>query len=158
MKRVIFAALIAVACAACLEPGKPNLTAEDTTAPTLLRSMPARLATTDVVAPRDTLIVVFSEAMDVRSLRPGITVRKDNKDIDIDVFPNGDGGVASNDEDLSGADRPYPVGVKRADNAPWETSGTYTLRLSTLLIDTEGNPLSEGIDIRFRAEGDAGTP
>lgn len=159
MRRVLFSALIALVFVACLDPDKPYLAKEDEVAPTVVRSKPAIGTVTDIVNPSDPLVVVFSEEMDVRSLRPGISVRRDNADIEIDVFAQGDGGVATNSEaDFTGQDRPYSVAVRRTGGALWETTGSYILRLNTLLIDTEGNPLAQQIDIRFQAQGDAGTP
>ncbi|MFL5318247.1 MAG: hypothetical protein ACJ790_01225 [Myxococcaceae bacterium] len=160
MTRALLLFCAAALCASCIDPGKPVLAYKDKSAPTVLRSKPARVTgLTDTVNPRDQLVVVFSEEMDVRSLRPGISVRKDNKDVEIDVFADGDGGTATNNtEDFQDLDKPYPVGIRRTGGVLWETTGIYTLRLSTLLIDTTGNALEEETDIRFQAQGDAGTP
>ena len=145
----------------CLDPDKnAYLSYEDQTPPVLVQSRPARgTAIPDVIRADEPIALVFSEELDVRSLRPGIGVRKDNKDVEITVFAQGDGGTATNTYDVTGRDKPYAVGVRRAGGLNWETTGTYTLRLNTLLIDTEGNQIEGEVDIRFQATGtDGGTP
>ena len=160
MIRALAICMGAVLLAACLDPEKPYLSVEDGAPPVLMQSRPARGgAILDILPANDPLALVFSEELEVRSLRPGISVRKDNKDVDITVFAQGDGGTATNTYDFTGRDKPYAVGIRRSNGLLWETTGTYTLRLNTLLIDTEGNALEEEIDIRFQATsaGDGGT-
>jgi hypothetical protein len=137
----------------CLEPGKPYLSYEDQAPPTLVSSRPTRGTTVDdLLKANEPVTLVFSEELDVRSLRPGISVRRGGQEVDIVVFAQGDGGVATNTYDFTGRDKPYSVGVKRANGLNWEVgTPSYIVRLNTLLIDTEGNAIEEQIDLRFQA-------
>lgn len=151
----------ALVLSACLEPGAPYLSYEDQAPPALLQSRPARGgATDDILKADEAVALVFSEELDVRSLRPGISVRRDGKEVEIVVFAQGDGGVATNTYDFTGRDKPYAVGIRRVNGQLWDTGRpAYIVRLNTLLIDTEGNALEEQIDLRFEASpvSDGGT-
>lgn len=160
--RTLLALLLLVITPGCLEPAKPYLAYEDQVPPTLVQSRPTRGATVDdLLKANEPVTLVFSEELDVRSLRPGISVRRGGVELDIEVFAQGDGGVAANTYDFTGRDKPYSVGVKRVNGLRWDVgTPSYTVRLNTLLIDTEGNALEEQIDLRFQATAvsDAGTP
>lgn len=153
MKRLVLALGAVVLAASCLEPEKPYLSFEDQAPPALIQSRPARNTSSDDILKADEAVaLVFSEELDVRSLRPGISVRRDGKDVDVIVFAQGDGGTAFNTYDFTGRDKPYAVGIRRINGLQWETGRpAYIVRLNTLLIDTEGNALPEQIDLRFEA-------
>lgn len=141
MRRLLFGGLLG--CAACLEPGDPILAARDTDPPDVVSTEPSPGGT---VPANGTLEILFSETMDVRTLRPGISVFEGRVEVPLKltVPPAPDVG-----EDIERGDVPYPVTV--GTEAGTFTPGTaYTLVLRTSLTDQEGNPLAQEVRVPFR--------
>lgn len=150
MSRLFAAIATLVAASACLEPGLPVLAARDTEPPLLLSTIPAADGgTLDKDTPFE---IVFSEPMEPRSIIPGITVLKGMTSVPLLVAaetadPNSDAEFhvtvrPSGPEPTDGGTSPTP--------ASWEGNTQYTLVLSTLLSDTQGNALTEEIRVSFR--------
>lgn len=128
-------------CAACLEPGDPFLAARDTDPPDVVSTEPSAGGTVPVDG---SLEVLFSEAMDARTLRPGIAVFEGRVEVPLRLtVPPG------LEEDVERGDVPYPVAVS-AEAGAFEPGTAYTLVLRTSLTDSEGNPLTQEVRVPFR--------
>ncbi len=141
MRRVLLVGLLG--CAACLEPGEPFLAARDTDPPDVVSTEPSAGGT----VPTDgTLEILFSETMDVRTLRPGIAVFEGRVEVPLrlTVPPVSDG-----DENLERGDVPYTVSVS-AEAGAFNRGTAYMLVLRSSLTDYEGNPLVQEVRVPFR--------
>ncbi len=148
MTRLTALAFVALGAAGCLDPGEPYLGRLDETPPTILQTNPsgepgilwARAAPMEVV---------FSEAMEPRSLRPGISLVQGNVEqsliITLDI--DGEPPVTPADPDIA-----FPVRIEQA-SGPLLPNTNYTLLFRTLLIDKQGNPLPEEKTVNFRTGG-----
>jgi Bacterial Ig-like domain len=141
MRRLLLVGLLG--CAACLEPGDPFLAARDTDPPDVLSTDPSAGGT---VLATGTLEILFSETMDVRTLRPGISVFEGRVEVPLKltVPPGSDEG-----EDVERGDVPYTVTVGTEAGA-FVPGTAYTLVLRTSLTDQEGNPLAQEVRVPFR--------
>jgi Bacterial Ig-like domain len=141
MRRLLLVGLLG--CAACLEPGEPFLAARDTDPPDVVSTEPSAGGT---VPANGTLEILFSETMDVRTLRPGIAVFEGRVEVPLKltVPPGSDVG-----EDVERGDVPYTVTVGTEAGA-FAPGTAYTLVLRTSLTDQEGNPLAQEVRVPFR--------
>lgn len=139
MRRLLLVGLLG--CAACLEPGDPFLAARDTDPPDVVSTEPSAGGTLPVGG---SLEVLFSEAMDARTLRPGIAVFQGRVEVPLRLTV-----PADRDEDVERGDVPYPVTVSPEAGA-FEPGTAYTLVLRTSLTDSEGNPLTQEVRVPFR--------
>jgi hypothetical protein len=141
MRRLLLGGLLG--CAACLEPGDPFLAARDTDPPDVVSTEPSAGG---AVPANGTLEILFSETMDVRTLRPGISVFEGRVEVPLKltVPPGADMG-----EDLERGDVPYTVTVGTETGA-FAPGTAYTLVLRTSLTDQEGNPLAQEVRVPFR--------
>ncbi|MFY1826421.1 Ig-like domain-containing protein [Myxococcus fulvus] len=129
----------------CLEPGEAIYLPRDTVPPRVVSTAPGGGET----LPRGgSLRVTFSEAMDLRSLRPGFAVfsGRDELPLVLTAPP-----VPELDEDVERGDVPYTVEAAFAEGVVLTPNTQYTLVLRTVLTDYEGNPLSSEIRIVFRS-------
>ncbi len=151
MRRLWFVALPILIWAACLEPGAPLLARLDETPPSVLSTVPPITdgGTLSSLPAGSPIEITFSEEMDIRTLRPGISVLKRNRvppeelSLLVTVPPPGPPLV----QDL---DRPYLVRVYPNGQTLLPDNTNYSLVLRTLLADAQGNALPEEIQIRFR--------
>lgn len=140
---------VALLQAACLQPGAPYLSELDSTPPQVLSTRPALRPDGGVstLASSAVIEVTFSEAMDPRSVRPGINVTQDarceglEEPLLITVPPPS----PTTPEDL---DEPYTVRAVPM-KGEFKAGATYGLALRTLLADAQGNPLAEPLCIPF---------
>ncbi len=142
MRRLLLLGLLG--CAGCLEPGEPFLARRDTDPPDVLSTEPSAGGTVQSASP---LQILFSEAMDVRSLRPGIAVFVGRAEVPLtlSVPPEVVGGEEEH------GDVPYTVTVS-AEGGSWTPGTAYTLVLRTSLLDYEGNALQQEVRVPFRTE------
>ena len=142
MRRLLLVGLLG--CVGCLEPGDAFLAPRDTDPPDVLSTEPSAGGT---VPATGALQILFSEAMDARSLRPGIAVFVGRAEVplEITVPPEVEGG-----EEEKG-DVPATVTV-RAEGGRWVAGTAYTLVLRTSLLDFEGNALAREVRVPFRTE------
>jgi hypothetical protein len=133
----------------CLSPGAPLYDKQDSVHPKLVSvAPPMGGGTPPSIEPLKIIVITFSEAMDLESLRPGIVVRdKDRKEqpLTIRVDPAEVRPLSAADPDI-----PFPVQVSSALPGGF-APGAYQLALRTLLIDQQGNTILDGED-----PGDAG--
>ncbi|MFL5358760.1 Ig-like domain-containing protein [Archangium sp.] len=139
MRRLLLVGLLG--CAACLEPGEPFLATRDTDPPDVVSTEPSAGGTLPVGG---SLEVLFSEAMDERTLRPGIAVFEGRVEVPLRLTV-----PADRDEDVERGDVPYTVTVS-AEAGAFEPGTAYTLVLRTSLTDSEGNPLAQEVRVPFR--------
>jgi hypothetical protein len=139
MRRLLLMGLLGTA--ACLEPGDPFLAARDTDPPEVVSTEPGAGGT---MAVNGTLQILFSETMDVRTLRPGIAVFEGRAEVPLTltVPPNVD-------EDIERGDVPYTVTVS-AEAGAFKPGTAYTLVMRTSLTDFEGNALLREVRVPFR--------
>ncbi|HZI08201.1 MAG TPA: Ig-like domain-containing protein [Archangium sp.] len=141
MRRLLVVGLLV--CAACLEPGEPFLAARDTDPPDVVSTEPSAGGT---LPASGSLEILFSETMDVRTLRPGIAVFEGRVEVPLKVTVPAGSGV---DEDIERGDVPYAVTVGTEAGA-FAPGTAYTLVLRTSLLDQEGNPLGQEVRVPFR--------
>ncbi|WP_375773203.1 Ig-like domain-containing protein [Archangium gephyra] len=141
MRRLLLVGLLG--CAACLEPGDPFLAARDTDPPDVVSTEPSAGGT---LPASGTLEILFSESMDVRTLRPGIAVFEGRVEVPLKLTVPPGSGV---DEDIERGDVPYTVTVGTEAGA-FVPGTAYTLVLRTSLTDQEGNPLGQEVRVPFR--------
>ncbi len=141
MRRFLWVGLLG--CTACLEPGDPFLAARDTDPPDVVSTEPSAGGTLPAAG---TLEILFSESMDVRTLRPGIAVFEGRVEIPLrlTVPPGSDEGEA-----IERGDVPYTVTVG-TETGTFTPGTAYTLVLRTSLTDQEGNPLAQEVRVPFR--------
>jgi hypothetical protein len=139
MRRLLLVGLLG--CAACLEPGDPFLATRDTDPPDVLSTEPSAGGTVPVDG---SLEVLFSETMDVRTLRPGVAVFEGRVEVPLRLTVPPD-----RDEDVERGDVPYTVTVS-AEAGAFAPGTAYTLVLRTSLTDFEGNPLTQEVRVPFR--------
>lgn len=119
---------------ACLDPHRPYLATRDSNPPQLLEITPQPGGT---IEPSGYLELTFSEAMDPRSLRPGLYIVRGNERIPTAVLipePREDFPQASQQVDIA-----YPVRVQGVE--PLEPNTSYALVFDEVLTDTAGNQL-----------------
>ena len=139
MRRLLLMGLLGTA--ACLEPGEPFLAARDTDPPEVVSTEPGPGGTVSAVG---TLQILFSETMDVRTLRPGIAVFESRAEVPLTVtVPPGV------DDDIERGDVPYTVTVS-AEAGAFAPGTAYTLVMRTTLTDSEGNALQQEVRVPFR--------
>lgn len=141
MRRLLVVGLLG--CAACLEPGDPFLAARDTDPPDVVSTEPSAGGT---LPANSSLEILFSETMDVRTLRPGIAVFEGRVEVPLKLTVPAGSGV---DEDIERGDVPYAVTVGTEAGA-FAPGTAYTLVLRTSLLDQEGNPLGQEVRVPFR--------
>ena len=141
MRRLLLGGLLG--CAACLEPGDPFLAARDTDPPDVVSTEPSAGGT---LAANGPLEILFSESMDVRTLRPGIAVFEGRVEVPLKLTVPPGSGV---DENIERGDVPYTVTVGTETGA-FVPGTAYTLVLRTSLTDQEGNPLGQEVRVPFR--------
>lgn len=143
MRRFLWLGLLG--CAACLEPGEPFLSAADADPPDVVSTEPGAGGTLEAGG---TLLILFSERMEARTLRPGIAVFEGRAEVPLEVLvpPEPEG-----QDDLERGDVPSTVTV-RAGAGAFKPGTAYTLVLRTLLTDTQGNPLAQEVRVPFRTE------
>ena len=143
MRRWLLLAGLLLGPSACLEPGEALLAARDLNPPTFVSSEPSAGGTVTLAG---TLQVLFSEAMDVRTLRPGIAVFEGRAEVPLTltVPPDPTGEAAEPSGDV-----PYTVTVS-AESGTWKAGTAYTLVLRTSLTDTAGNALKGEVRVPFR--------
>ncbi|HZH12749.1 MAG TPA: Ig-like domain-containing protein [Archangium sp.] len=141
MRRFLVVGLLG--CAACLEPGDPFLAARDTDPPDVVSTEPSAGGT---LPANGSLEILFSETMDVRTLRPGIAVFEGRVEVPLKLTVPAGSGV---DEGLERGDVPYAVTVGTEAGA-FAPGTAYTLVLRTSLLDQEGNPLGQEVRVPFR--------
>ena len=134
----------AVACAhGCLEPGRPYLNEKDSVPPSVVKVVPERGQS---VTKDTTIEITFTEAMDLRSLRPGIGLLRGPAEVETTMRISGPGPVP---EDIEQSDVPFRVQVipRYPDGDAGVLIGgvQYTIELRTLLTDSEGNRLSDDL-------------
>ena len=129
--------------AGCLDPGAPFLAPRDTDPPDVISTEPS---VGGVVATDGALQVLFSEAMDVRTLRPGMAVFEGRAEVPLTlkVPPEPTGEAAEEHGDV-----PYTVSVS-PESGTWKAGSAYTLVLRTSLTDVEGNALGQEVRVPFR--------
>lgn len=126
--------------AGCLSPGSPLYGKLDETSPHLAQIVP-RIggdAGLQSVAPKQFIVITFSEPMDLDSLRAGIVVRnRDRKEmpLTIQVEPSQLQPITAADPDIE-----FSVQISSAEPSGFVV-GPYQLILRTLLIDQQGNGL-----------------
>ena len=142
---LLFAAL-ALAGAACLDPGAPLLAPIDEAAPTVLRSRPAPAPDGGLgELPRGTdLEVVFSEQMDPATLPPAFRLRSGDVDQPLRLAVPSLGRPSASDADVPFAVQASPIA------GPLALGATYELVLSTRLADAQGNALAAEVRVPFR--------
>ena len=141
LSRCVAGLCLALCLAGCLEPGDPLLATRDRTPPTVRETLPGDLERHARTRP---LRFVFSEPMDPRSVRPGISflLGRDQVPLEIEIPPPGPD--------------PAPVAIAQ----PWEVvalpasgslepDSTYTLSFRTILTDTAGNALEREHRVTF---------
>lgn len=119
---------------ACLDPGSPYLATRDTDPPELVETVPMAGGT---IEPTGFIELTFSEAMDPRSLRPGLFIVRGNERIATTVLmpePRQDVPLGSQQIDI-----PFPVRVQGQE--PLEPNTSYALVFDDVLTDTAGNQL-----------------
>jgi hypothetical protein len=130
----------------CLEPRAPYLTRMDTQPPTVTQSAPVPLTGATGPVPRnEPFTVTFSEKMDSRSLIGGIQLFRVNAPVEL-VYTLPLPGPTEDDIDVG--DVPYVVGFTPA-LGQLDANLRHTLVYSTILTDTEGNPLQQEIRLTF---------
>lgn len=140
--------------AACLSPGEPFLAPMDGVPPALVASKTVpRPGAADATHPASRpIVLVFTEAMDARSLASGVSLFQGDAErpIALRTPPLEDQSVHDRAQD---PDREYQVDVSVAVDAgaALVAGSDYRLELSTLVTDTQGNALAEPVTIRFRA-------
>jgi hypothetical protein len=139
MRRLLLMGLLGTT--ACLEPGEPFLSARDSDPPEVVSTEPGAGGT---VASDGTLQILFSEMMDVRTLRPGIAVFESRTEVPLKLMVPPDV-----DEDIERGDVPYTVTVS-AESGAFSPGTAYTLVMRTTLTDSEGNPLQQEVRVPFR--------
>lgn len=136
-RRAILLALLgagALASAACLDPGDPVLAPLDTSSPRLVSTDPPEGGIIDRV---QGIAVTFSERMDPRSLRPGLSLLQGPDRIAATVLRPAD--PADLPLAVQQTDEPYTVRVR--GEQPLLPNTGYTLVFDPVLTDSEGNPL-----------------
>jgi Bacterial Ig-like domain len=139
MRRLLLMGLLGTA--ACLEPGDPFLAARDTDPPEVVSTEPGAGGT---LASNGTLQILFSETMDVRTLRPGIAVFEGRAEVPLTLTV-----PPTVDEDIERGDVPYTVTVS-AEAGAFKPGTAYTLVMRTSLTDFEGNTLLREVRVPFR--------
>ena len=130
----------------CLDASKGVLAYKDTLAPSVLSTNPASGA---IIARTATISIIFSEAMDERTLGAGIQLSKAGTPVPLvlGVPPPEELPQTSENQDL-----PYTVSASSAAGSFEPSIGSaldYLLILNTLLTDQAGNALAAQIEIRF---------
>jgi hypothetical protein len=156
MAVVVVAAVVVAAVsggAGCLEPGERAYYPErDTTPPRILATYPVAGGT---IGPESALLVTFSEALDTRSLVPGITIY-DQFQVQYPLLvgypvrtepPALDGPTGYLDPD-AGVINGWEVTLRPRNPLPGSRSD-LTLLVRTLISDEEGNPLPEELRVTF---------
>jgi len=135
--------LVVSALAGCLEAGDAIYPARDLDPPDVVSTVPGP---NGILPAGGTLRITFSEAMDVRTLRPGIAVfsGRDELPLTITAPP-----VPETDEAVERGDVPYTVDVVPAEGTVLSPGSQYTLVLRDALTDTEGNPLATEVRVLF---------
>lgn len=139
--RIALATTVLALGAGCLNPGESPYVKQDYQSPVVTSIVPAMGgdAGVPILTPSQFIVITFSEAMDLDSLRPGIVIRnKDRKEqaLTIQVEPDQVRPVTSRDNDI-----PFSVNISAAEMSGFSTGG-YQLILRTLLIDQQGNSLN----------------
>jgi len=140
MKRAV---LVLIALSACLEPGVSLYERADTEPPFVVYDlMVPRILGPDAgsfsvnIAGGSVITLPFSEPMDEGSLRPGIVIRDAYMGNEIPLVIQ-----------VPPKPAPTPYFVRLSSAEMTFKSGTYSLGLRTLLIDTAGNPIVAGPEL-----------
>jgi hypothetical protein len=139
MRRLLLVGLLG--STACLEPGDPFLASRDTDPPEVVSTEPGAGGT---LASNGTLQILFSETMDVRTLRPGIAVFEGRAEVPLTLTVPPDV-----DENVERGDVPYTVTVS-AEAGAFKSGTAYTLVMRTSLTDFEGNAVLREARVPFR--------
>lgn len=143
---------IAVSGAGCLEPGRAYYPERDTTPPQILATYPVAGGT---IGSSSALLVTFSEALDTRTLIPGITIY-DQLQVQYPLLvshplrtapPALDGPTGYLDPD-AGVVNGWDVTLRPRDPLPGSRSD-LTLLVRTLISDEEGNALPDELRLTF---------
>ncbi|QSQ15157.1 Ig-like domain-containing protein [Myxococcus landrumensis] len=138
-------AALAVTClSACLEPGDPIYPERDSVRPRVVSTEPG---SGEVLAAGAPMRITFSEAMDVRSLRPGIAVFTGRDEVPLTLTAPE---VPELDANVERGDVPYIVEAVASEGSPLLPDTQYTLVLRDVLTDFEGNPLGSEVRVVFR--------
>lgn len=141
MRRLLTACAF-LSLAGCLDPGDPVLGVRDTNPPKVVSPVPGEAVQ---IASNGTLEITFSEFMDVRTLRPGITVLASSGEVPLTITVP----APTEGDDIEHGDIPYTVKATATSGA-FSPNASYTLVLRTILSDYEGNPLPEEVRVLFR--------
>jgi hypothetical protein len=142
--RLCIALVVALPLSACLEPGRQTLGNLDNEPPTVVSTSPALALDGGItsVPVLTQIVITFSEAMDIYSLRPGITVVRGAEPVEVNVEYLQEPVVQNFGS--------TPFGVRVTPVSPLAPSTTYTLVLSTLLNDLQGVSFAAEQRIAFR--------
>ncbi|GEM_PF-3357959 len=140
MKRAALVAGLWLSLAGCLSPGAPLYGKLDEKSPRMTQIVPpiGGDAGLQSVAPKQFIVITFSEQMELDSLRAGIVVRnRDRREmpLTIQVEPSQIRPVTAQDPDGE-----FSVQISSAEPSGFVV-GPYQLILRTLLIDQQGNGL-----------------
>jgi hypothetical protein len=120
----------------CLSPDTAAyLPVRDDSPPSLKASMPTP---SQVIERTSVLQVTFTEAMEPRSLRPGIGVFKGQEEVALLISPPK---LREGETEVERGDVPFTVVIGPAVGTTWDANASYVLYLRKLLTDVEGNPL-----------------
>lgn len=135
----IVAAIAALSAASgCLLPGEPSYARRDSTPPRVREVQPNVLAPdggTPSVAANQVFAVIFTEQMDINSLRPGIAV------LSAGTHEEQPLSLTTPEPVVDEVDTDVPQTVQVAAASGAFLRGGYTLVLRTLLLDAQGNAL-----------------
>ena len=141
---------LAAACllTSCLTPGDPYLNLLDEEPPKVelasMRPPPNPGGGIAQLSSTATVRVVFSEAMEPRSLVPGIGLLLEGEELPVQLAILPSATASASDRDL-----PYSVLLTLGGNQPFQVNSTYTLVLRTLLTDVQGNALTDEVRVPF---------
>ena len=126
----------------CLELGLDavSIARLDETPPTLARISPPPNGNSLAVKRGAEWTVFFSEEMDPRTLRPGVSLSKDC--IEVFLFVAIEPSEGRNIRDLD-VEFPVRMNAFQEDGVTPAEAGAYALLFRTLLADRQGNPLAE---------------
>lgn len=142
--RALLLGLVAVGLSGCLEPGGPALLTRDDNPPRVVRTLPGR---NELVSKRPDLQVIFSEAMDPRSVAAGlILLAPGGGQVPVNiVLPRETPAPEPVEPEV-----PYTVHVY--PSVPLVGDVRHTLVMTTLLSDTAGNALPAEVRVDFFTE------